>query len=268
MTRTAHRNGMDIPLHEHNSLARKLSLFVPLSDSDRRVLDDLIPGEEHVPADADIVREGMAPRPPFVIQEGMAARYRDLPDGRRQILTFLIPGDLCDPHIFLLRTMSYSIRAITPVRIALISRDALMDAFATRPRISAALWWGSLQEEAMLRERIVSLGRRGARGRVAYLLCELFWRHDAMGLTDGGALHLPLTQAELGDALGLTPVSVNRVLRVLREQRLIAIEQRTLRMLDLEGLQEIAAFDKGYLHLGGASPEVGHYFSRLEKAMR
>src|ERR1700754_3939297 len=108
--------------------------------------------------------------------------------------------------------MDHSIATITPVRIASIARIDLLEVFAERPRISAALWWSSLQEEAILRERIVSLGRRDARGRIAYLLCELLWRHAAVGLTNGGKFSLPLTQTELGDTLGLTPVHVNRIL--------------------------------------------------------
>ncbi len=248
-----------------SSLARKLSLFVPLSDADREVLASLTPTAETFRPDVDISVEGTLPRSVMLVQEGMAVRYRNLPDGRRQIMTFLIPGDLCDPHVFLLKTMDHSIGTITAVRASSILRASLMDTFATRPRISAALWWSSLQEESMLRERIVSLGRRDARGRIAYLLCELYWRFDAIGLADNERFHLPLTQTELGDSLGLTPVHVNRVLREFREQRLIAIEHRILRMIEVEGLQEIAAFNKEYLHLGGASPEVTRYFDRLEE---
>ena len=262
------RENASAPLPGDNRLARKLSLFVPLSDSDREVLDSLVTTEERFRADSDIVSEGMVPRSVFLLQEGMAVRYRNLPDGRRQIMTFLIPGDLCDPHVFLLRAMDHSIGTLTPVRVSPVPHDTLMKTFATRPRISAALWWSSLQEEAMLRERIVSLGRRDARGRIAYLLCELLWRHAAMGLADGEVFRLPLTQTELGDALGLTPVHVNRVLRAFREQRLIILENRLLRVLDVEGLQDIAAFDKTYLHYGGASPEVLRYFDRLEGRQR
>ena len=256
-------NGSARPVGE-SWLARKLSLFVPLSDSDCEVLASLITTEESFRADTDIVAESMVPRSVFLLQEGMAVRYRSLPDGGRQIMTFLIPGDLCDPHVFLLRTMDHSIGTLTPVRVSPISREGLMHTFATRPRISAALWWSSLQEESMLRERIVSLGRRDARGRIAYLLCELLWRHAAMGLADGEVFRLPLTQTELGDALGLTPVHINRVLREFRERRLIAMEHRLLHVLDVAGLQDIAAFDKAYLHLGGASPEVLRYFNQLE----
>ena len=247
-----------------SSLARKLSLFVPLSESDRKVLNALSTGEEHFPADVDIITDGMVPRSVFLVQQGMAIRYRSLPNGGRQIITFLIPGDLCDPHVFLFKSMDHSIGTITPVRIAALSREGLTKTFATRPRISAALWWSSMQEESMLRERIVSLGRRDARGRIAYLLCELFWRHTSMGLAQGEVFHLPLTQTELGDALGLTPVHVNRVLRGFREQHLISMQHRLLRMLDVNGLQDIAGFSKDYLHFDGAPAETASYFGRLE----
>ena len=183
-------------------------------------------------------------------------------------MTFLIPGDLCDMHVFLLKAMDHSISTITPVRIARISRESMMELFAHRPRISAALWWSSLQEEAMLRERIVSLGRRDARGRVAYLLCELLWRHAAVGLTDGETFRLPLTQTELADTLGLTPVHVNRVLKEFRESGLITIERKVLSLLNVEGLQDRAGFNKDYLHLEGASDEVTRYFDSLENEQR
>jgi len=264
VTRPASGHPVPAFLPGADSLARKLSLFVPLSDSDRRALNALITGEEHFPVDTGIVADGTVPRSVFLVQQGMAIRYRDLPDGGRQIMTFLIPGDLCDPHVFLLKAMDHSIGTVTPVRIASLSREGLTKTFATRPRVSAALWWSSMQEESMLRERIVSLGRRDARGRVAYLLCELLWRHTAIGLAEGETFHLPLTQTEVGDALGLTPVHVNRVLREFREQHLITMEHRLLRMLDVVGLQEIAGFSKDYLHFDGPPAEVASYFGRLE----
>lgn len=251
-----------------NPLTRKLSHFSPLSASDEELLDGLTARREAFAADVDIISEGMTPRSVFVLLEGMAVRYRGLPDGGRQIMTFLIPGDLCDAHVFLLKTMDHSIGTITPVRVAAISRESIMDVFSTRPRISAALWWSSLQEEAMLRERIVSLGRRDARGRIAYLMCELLWRHAAVGLTDGEIFRLPLTQTELGDTLGLTPVHVNRVLKEFRERRLIAMEHRMLNLLDVTSLEKIAGFTKDYLHLGGAPEELARYFDGLEDRQR
>ena len=122
-----------------NPLIRKLSHFAPLSGSDRQVLDALAGRDELFPADVDIVSEGSVPRSVFLLKEGMAIRYRSLPDGGRQIMTFLIPGDLCDMHVFLLKAMDHSIGTITPVRVAPISRKSMMDLFSHRPRISAAL---------------------------------------------------------------------------------------------------------------------------------
>ena len=251
-----------------NPLIRKLSHYAPLSESDRQLLDTLLARTEHFPADVDIISEGMVPRSVFVLKEGMAIRYRNLPDGGRQIMTFLIPGNLCDMHVFLLKKMDHSLGTITPVRIAPIARNDILDLIAQRPRISAALWWSSLQEEAILRERIVSLGRRDARGRIAYMLCELLWRHAAVGLTNGGVFQLPLTQTELGDTLGLTPVHVNRILKEFRERRLIAVDHKVLNILNIDGLQNIAAFDKKYLNFGGVPKEMAQYFDNLETQQR
>lgn len=249
-----------------NLLTRKLLHFAQLSDSDCQVLDEFAAPDERHAADVDIIAEGMVPRSVFLLKEGMAMRYRNLADGGRQIMTFLIPGDLCDMHVFLIKEMDHSIGTVTPVRVAPISRDSIMGLFGARPRISAALWWSTMQEDAMLRERIVSLGRRDARGRIAYLMCELLWRHTAVGLNSGEVFQLPLTQTELGDTLGLTPVHVNRILKEFREQGLIAMRQRTLSLLNVDELQAIAGFNKNYLHLGGAPPEVARFFDTLEKA--
>ena len=250
--------------NDNNPLVRKLANFVRLSAFDLKTLETLTSNEERFGADVDIVSEGMTPRTAFLLLEGMAIRYRGLPDGGRQIMTFLIPGDICDVHVFLSRAMDHSIGTIIPVRIAAVSRENIVDVFASHPRICAGLWWSSMQEEAMLRERIVSLGRRDARGRVAYLLCELLWRHMAVGLTIGAALRLPLTQTELGDALGLTPVHVNRVLKDFRGRNLLRIEHGVLTILDVEQLQEVAGFTKDYLQLDGISVEMSAYFDALE----
>src|ERR1700694_3902342 len=165
-------------------LVRKLAHFAPLSDKDVRVLDALCVKEERFEAGADIVLEGDVPRSAFVLTHGMAFRYRLLPDGKRQIFTFMIPGDVFGLHAFLLRAMDHSIGTLVPTRLAAISRATVFELFEHHPRIGHALWWSALQEEAINRERIVALGRRSARGRVAYLLCELVWRLMAVGLAE------------------------------------------------------------------------------------
>src|ERR1700730_16493324 len=214
-----------------NPLIAKLSPFAPLSNGDGGVLNALCQREERYPAGANIAVEGEAPRSAFVVMRGIACRYRLMQDGRRQILTILIPGDFFDLHGFLLKATDHSVATIGPTRIAAIDREAVMDVVLNHPRIGAALWWSAMQEDAMLRERIVALGRRGARGRLAYFLCEIVWRQLAIGL--------PFTQTDLADTLGLTSVHINRVLQGFRRDELITLEHRRLTLRNVEKLEAI-----------------------------
>jgi CRP-like cAMP-binding protein len=196
---------------------------------------------------------------------GIACRYRLMQDGRRQILTILIPGDFFDLHGFLLKATDHSVATIGPTRIAAIDREAVMDIVLNHPRIGAALWWSAMQEDAMLRERIVALGRRGARGRLAYFLCEIVWRLRAIGMAEDHAIRLPFTQTDLADTLGLTSVHINRVLQGFRRDELITLEHRRLTLRNVEKLQAISGLTSRYLQLGSTPPEVVHYFDQLER---
>jgi CRP-like cAMP-binding protein len=249
-------------------LTRKLANFAPLSEADARALDQACGAEECFDPRHDIVSEGAIPRAVFVLQAGLACRYRILRDGRRQIMNFLIPGDICDLYVFLLKKMDHSISALSPVRIANIAWQEVIDLTFHHPRIATALWWSSLQEEAILRERIVALGRRDAHGRVAYLLCELVWRHRLVGLAEDHFITLPLTQNEIADALGLTPAYVNRILQEFRRETLLRLEQRTLVLHNPERLQQIAEIKEDYLHLGGAPDVIKAYLARQDDAVR
>jgi CRP-like cAMP-binding protein len=244
-------------------LVAKLSQFVPLSDTDVSVLEALCSSEKRLAGGVDIFAEGDAPRSTFVIRDGMACRYRILADGRRQILTFLIPGDFVCLHAFLLKSIDHFIGTIGPARLAIIDRDSVFDVVTKHPRIRAALWWSARQEDAMLRERIVALGRRSARGRVAYLLCELAWRQRAVGMMEDNAIRFPLTQTELADALGLTPVYVNRILQAFRRAQLITLRERRLVLHQPERLRAISEFTPEYLQLGTTPAEIMHYFDPL-----
>jgi CRP-like cAMP-binding protein len=248
-----------------NPLVAKLSQFAPLSDKDIGVLDALCQGEERHRAGANISVEGEAPRSAFLVTRGIACRYRLMPDGRRQILTILIPGDFCDLHGFLVKTIDHSVAAIGPTRIAAISREAVMDIVLNHPRIGAALWWSAVQEDAMLRERIVALGRRSARGRLAYFLCEIVWRQRSIGMAKDHAIRLPFTQTDLADALGLTSVHVNRVLQGFRRDELITLERRRLTLRNVEKLEAISGLTSRYLQLRSTPPEVLRYFDQLER---
>jgi CRP-like cAMP-binding protein len=246
-----------------NPLVAKLSQFAPLSDQDVRLLETLCLPEERFRDGANIVVEGETPRSAFVLTRGMACRFRLMPDGRRQILTILIPGDFFDLHGFLLKATDHSVAAIGPTRIAAIGREVVIDIIANHPRIGAALWWSAMQQDAMLRERIVALGRRSARGRVAYLFCEIFWRQRAIGLVEDHAVRLPFTQTDLADMLGLTSVHTNRVLQGFRRDELIKLDRRRLTLLDIGRLQAIAGLTPEYLKLNSTPPEILRYLDGL-----
>jgi CRP-like cAMP-binding protein len=247
----------------HNALVAKLSLFTPLSDDDVEVLEALCSKEERVNAGVNLVDEGSTPRQGFVINRGAACRYRLMADGRRQILTHLIPGDFYDLHGFLLRVADHSVVTMAPTWLATIEQDTVFEIVRHHPRIGAALWWSAMQEAAMLRERVVTLGRRNARARIAYLFCEFLWRHRAIGLTEDNTLGLPLTQADIADTLGMTVVHVNRVLQNLRREGLITLAHRRLTLHHVDRLQSLAQLNQDYLHLTGVPAAVERYLKRL-----
>jgi CRP-like cAMP-binding protein len=232
-----------------NRLVRKLERYAKLSADDRAALDELVrQNVRRLRAREDIIREGERPTHISLILQGWACRYKVLEDGRRQIISFFLPGDLCDLNVFVLRQMDHSIGAITPLAYAEVRREAF-DSVAERPRVIQAMWWDSLVMAAVQREWTVNLGQRTAFERVAHLLCELFIRLRAVGLTHGSRCELPVTQAELADAIGLTPVHVNRTLQELRAQGLIILQGKELTIPDLERLKDASLFNDNYLHL-------------------
>src|SRR5262249_44129774 len=204
---------------------RKLEHFVRLSQTDRAILDRA--ASERVRRfgpRADITREGDRPKDVHLILSGWACRYKQLEDGRRQVVSFFLPGDLCDLNIFILREMDHSIGTITPVSIADLSRDFFDEMSAGHPRIVTAFWWESLVNAAVQREWTMNLGQRTALERMAHLLCEIFFRLRLGGLTSGTSCEFPLTQADLADATGLSKVHVNRTLQELRAEGLIVLK--------------------------------------------
>ncbi|GJD78262.1 Crp/Fnr family transcriptional regulator [Methylobacterium gregans] len=230
-------------------LIRKLEHFVRLSGGDKLALQGLAQKVRAVGAHEDIIREGDNPLHVNLILEGWACRYKQLADGRRQIISFFVPGDLCDPHVFVLRQMDHSIGSLTPLRFAQIPREALLGVTDRHPRITRALWWETLVTAAVQREWTVNIGQRSALERMAHLLCELFIRLRCVGLSEGNSCPLPVTQTELADATGLTSVHVNRTLQEMRSAGLIVLRSKTLTIPDPAALQKVALFDADYLHL-------------------
>jgi CRP-like cAMP-binding protein len=213
-------------------------------------LTEACQNQRTVPARTDLIREGDKPGPGFVILEGWACRYKLLREGTRQITAFLMPGDTCDLHGSLSTYIDHSIGTLTTARIALVPRGILQTLVETRPDISRAYLWNQLVDQETLRAWIVSIGRRNALERVAHLMCELHARARNVGLTNGDSFELPLTQTVIGDAVGLTPIHVNRVLRKLRIGGALTLSGNLV-IADIAKLITVAGFDDNYLHLRG-----------------
>ncbi len=234
----------------------KLEQFRRFSDEDRQLLNELTAKrQKHYGAREDIVREGEHSPDIHIILSGMACRYKILQDGRRQIMAFLVAGDPCDAEIFILKEMDHSIGTLAPSVIASIPGDAMKDLLFHRPGIALAFWWNTLQDEGVLRERIIDEGRRDAYSRIAFLIYEILLRLRAVGVMDDEHFEFPVTQSDLADATGLTPVHVNRMLQRLREERLITTEGKRWTVLDPAGLRRAAQFEANYLHLDRAKDE-------------
>ncbi|MEL6064843.1 MULTISPECIES: Crp/Fnr family transcriptional regulator [unclassified Methylobacterium] len=232
-----------------NPLVRKLESYVPLSEADRLCLIDVVGPGRMVAARTDIIHEGDDPRAVSVILDGWACRYRQFINGRRQIVSFLLPGDPCDPHVFLLDEMDHTIGAITPVLLGQISGPALQAMTARSPQLDLAFHREALATAAVQREWTISLGSRTGIERLAHLFCELHARLAAVGLAEAETCPMPITQNDLGDAMGQTSVHINRTLQELRGMGLITLRSRRLTIHDPIALARLAHFDSAYLHM-------------------
>lgn len=231
-----------------NRFINKLRGFATLNEEDVTTLLAASSRSRQYAARHDLIRDGDRPGPVFIMLEGWACRYKVLPSGTRQVLAFLMPGDACDLHIGLLAEMDHSIQTITPARVATIERvemDAIME---RQPGIARAMYISQLVDEGTMRAWITSMGRRTSTERVAHLMCELYLRARNIGLTGEDSLSLPLSQILLADALGMTAVHINRVLKELRLQGAMALRRGSLDIIDPEMIVRIAGFGDGYLH--------------------
>jgi CRP-like cAMP-binding protein len=236
-----------------NPLVKKMEQFTTFSEEDKQTLDSIVSKRQrHYGAGEDIISEGQHSEDIHIVISGLACRYKLLENGGRQIMAFLIPGDPCDSEIFILKEMDHSIGTLAPSVVASVSGEIMKDLLLNRPGIALAFWWSTLQDEGVLRERIIDQGRREAFERIAFLIYEILLRMRAFGVIDDQKFEFPITQVDLADATGLTPVYVNRMLRELRERGLVAIDGKQWTVLDPAGLRKAAKFDANYLHLDRA----------------
>ena len=220
-----------------------------LSDAEREALEAAASKTIDYAAKRIIVRENTPLTQCTLLLSGFVERYKDTAEGRRQILAIHVPGDFVDLHSYPLKRLEHSVAALTPVTVTTFPHATIRTLTEQSATLTELLWRSTLIDAAVSREWIVSVGARGAAVRLAHLLCEMFVRLDRIGMTREREFDFPVTQIDLADATGLTAVHANRMLRQLREQRLVEFRQGLVRIIDWPALQAFAEFDSRYLFI-------------------
>src|SRR5947209_2517637 len=218
--------------HPLRSLLRQLEVYKDLPAEDRDLVIGLPYRLRSLDAGSYLVREGDLPASCCVLVSGYAVRQKVTGTGSRQILSVCIPGDAVDLQNMFLEVSDHSVQLLTQCEIADVPREALQEMVLSRPAIGSAIIELTLVEASILREWVVNVGRRDARARIAHILCEFAVRLEARGLASGHGFQLPMTQEQLADATGLTPVHVNRVLKSLEADGLISRKRRQIHYED------------------------------------
>ncbi|MBX9932104.1 MAG: Crp/Fnr family transcriptional regulator [Methylobacterium sp.] len=230
-------------------LTRKLRSIDRVSTEEQRAVENLPFTKKRLEGGQDIVREKDQPTQCCLILDGWACRYKLLSEGKRQILSFHIAGDIPDLQSLHLKVMDHNLATVTPCTVALIPHEGVHDLVRRFPGICGVLWRDTLVDAAIFREWMTGIGRRSAYGRIAHLFCEIYVKMNAIGLADDYRCEWPITQVDIADALGLSNVHVNRVLQDLRSRKLISLRGRALVIENWDALREAAEFDPLYLHL-------------------
>jgi CRP-like cAMP-binding protein len=227
-----------------------------LSLRQRSTLASGFAASRSVPIKHDIVREDDRPGGSTLLLSGLAMRYRVLRNGARQITAIHLPGDFVDLHSFPLKDMDHSVGTLSQCEVAAIPHSALREIVRTDPDLTEMLWRLSLLDGAIHREWLVAMGGLPGVSHLAHLLCEVYIRLAHIGLAKDFAFDLPVTQVDLGDALGLSAVHANRIMQDLRGNSVIKFDGKRVAILDWDRLVEIGEFDDKYLHLAvkGVAP--------------
>ena len=230
-------------------LVRKLSVHAPLDCDDRAALLALPKIVRNLEAGQYVVREGDKSTHSCLVVSGFAIRHKIAGDGGRQIVNVHLSGDMVDLQNSLLAIADHNVQALSKMSAAFIPREAIVEIAFSRPAVGKALWIETLIEGSISREWIMNVGRRDAQTRLAHLLCEFAYRLDAVGIGPACNYELPMTQEQLGDTTGLTPVHVNRTLQALDAAGLTKRSKRSVIITDLQKLADTGDFRSTYLHL-------------------
>ena len=232
-------------------LTRKLNFFTPLEPGETAFLAALCKTRKTVSAHVDLIREGDEFSSIYILLKGWVAKHRTTSDGKRQIINFVLPGNFVCLDAEVLEQSDYTLTSVTPVIYGVCNVKSMLEMAQQFPSLAAAVAWAEMREEAIMIEHMVTLGQRSAYEAVAHLLLELHRRLEIRGMVDNGSFFLPLTQELIGEALGLTSIHVNRMLRRLEKEKLVAINHhspRRIEIMDDAALMKIAGFDEHYLN--------------------
>ena len=232
-----------------NALIEKLTRRDVVSATEIAALAEVLDPPRKVDAHVDIVLEHAYTEHSILLLEGFTARYSTLSDGRRQITEINVAGDFVDLHSLLMKQMDHGVVTLTPCVIAHAPHSRLRRLTEEHAHLTRLLWLDTIVDAAIHRQWLVAMGRRSGLGHLAHLVCELFTRLSAVGLTEGQTFNLPLTQTVLSDALGLSTVHVNRLIAELRREGLVRWSNPQVEILDWPRLSQIAEFDPTYLRL-------------------
>lgn len=223
---------------------KSMKCFRSLSDEEIAFLTQFKSGEFLTEAGATVLLEGSSSPHLYTVLQGWGFRYKTLPDGRRQILNFVLPGDFLGLQTSLFTEMQHSVEALTPMVLCVFPRDRLWKLYADYPSLAFDLTWIVARSERLLDENLLSVGRRSALERMAYVLLHLFHRAADLGLTQGRRARFPFTQQHIADSLGLSLVHTNKTLRALVDRRCVRWKDGIFELADEARLTEIASYER------------------------
>jgi CRP-like cAMP-binding protein len=230
------------------ALVRRLRTSAGISDEDIREIETLPITVRDYPAERPVVRDGERATECCLVIEGFCMRSKTIADGKRQILSIHIPGEIPDLMSLFLHVMDHDLSTLTPCRLGFIKHETLQKLHRSRPNVAEIFWRDTLIDAAMFREWIVNVGQRPAPARLAHVIVELQERLKVIGRVNGNSFEMPLTQEQIGEALGITAVHANRVIKQLRQDGIVELHRGRVTVLNEHKLLELADFDNRYLH--------------------
>jgi CRP-like cAMP-binding protein len=230
------------------ALLRRLRISSGITEEDVSEIATLPITVRQYPAERAVVSDGQRATECCLIAEGFCVRSKTIADGRLQILSIHIPGEIPDLMSLFLHVMDHDLSTLTPCTLGFIAHETLQRLHRRRPNVAEIFWRDTLIDAAMFREWIVNVGQRPAPARLAHVMVELRERLKVVGRVSANGFEMPLTQEQIGEALGITAVHVNRVLKQLRQDGILDFHRGRVTVLDETKFLELADFDSRYLH--------------------